>query len=279
MQVGAFNPFFRNHNGLYGTPQDPGAFGPAIADSMRRTVEIRYTLLPYLYTLFYNVHTNGGTVVRSLIHEFPYDRRTIDIDEQFLWGSALLISPCITQGRVYVDVYFPPEARWYDYYTGKEINPSVTRVNAPRDFIPLHVRGGYVIPTQDPAENTVKSRQNPFGIIVAPDESGKATGTLYWDDGESLDSVSGGKNTLVEFNFSQNANQSLLSISVKRNGYSFANKLNKIRLLDVKLRPTQILVDSVVQNIPFTFNTLNEELDIQTANLSLNGDHTILFKF
>ena len=56
----------------------------------------RYTLLPYLYTLFYQSHTQGTTVIRSLMLEFPTDMTARTIDKQFLWGSALLITPVLT---------------------------------------------------------------------------------------------------------------------------------------------------------------------------------------
>jgi alpha-glucosidase (family GH31 glycosyl hydrolase) len=77
---------------------------------------IRYSLLPFLYTLFYNANVNGGTVVRSLIHEFPADKETHSIDEQFLWGSQLLISPVIYPGKITVNAYLPIKSRWYLLY-------------------------------------------------------------------------------------------------------------------------------------------------------------------
>lgn len=98
MQLGAFNPFFRNHNSINNPNQDPGVYSSDVVQSIKSVVETRYTLLPYLYSLFFKVNIDGGTVVRSLVHEFPSDKNTHDIDEQFLWGSALLISPVIEQG-------------------------------------------------------------------------------------------------------------------------------------------------------------------------------------
>ena len=85
MQLGAFNPFYRNHNSINQKDQDPGVFSERAKDSIRKTVQLRYSLIPHLYTLFYKVNIEGGTVVRSLVHEFPRDRFTPDVDEQFLW--------------------------------------------------------------------------------------------------------------------------------------------------------------------------------------------------
>ena len=87
MQLGAFYPFARNHNSFWATPQDPGYFGPGFAKNARTVLLVRYTLLPYLYTLFYKAHTTGATVVRPLMHEFTSDKNTWQIDRQFYGGQ------------------------------------------------------------------------------------------------------------------------------------------------------------------------------------------------
>ena len=88
MELGAFYPFSRNHNAIGNIEQDPGAFGPEVAESSKNALLIRYTLLPYLYTLFYHHNTRGDTVVRAFWHEFPLDAIAAGIDRQFLWGSG-----------------------------------------------------------------------------------------------------------------------------------------------------------------------------------------------
>ncbi|KAI8515158.1 hypothetical protein Bbelb_077490 [Branchiostoma belcheri] len=99
MQLGAFYPFSRNHNHRNYKDQDPAVFSQAMIESTRDVMMTRYTLLPYLYTLFYHAHVTGATAVRPLLHEFPTDSNTWDVDRQFLWGSGLLISPVLTPVR------------------------------------------------------------------------------------------------------------------------------------------------------------------------------------
>jgi alpha-glucosidase (family GH31 glycosyl hydrolase) len=77
------------------------------------------------------------------------------------------------------------------------------RLDAPYDFIPIHVRAGYIVPTQEPAANTVLSRQNAFGLIVALDGSRSSKGDLFWDDGESIDTVGSGNYHYSTFDFTQ----------------------------------------------------------------------------
>lgn len=140
--LGAFNPFFRNHNAKDFIDQDPGVFSPAAIASHRHAVILRYTLLPYLYTLFHHVHVHGGTVVRSMAHEYPRNVFCLGLDEQFLWGSSLLIAPVIYPAQTKKDVYLPPSPiRWYDYYTGQEqMTLGNLTVDAPLDYIPLFLR-------------------------------------------------------------------------------------------------------------------------------------------
>ncbi|XP_033634862.1 maltase-glucoamylase, intestinal-like [Asterias rubens] len=202
MQLGAFYPFSRNHNGLGFEPQDPAAFGADFAKDSRDVLMIRYTLLPYLYTLFYEANTMGSTVVRPLMHEFTSDSATWSIDTQFLWGPALLISPALEQDQVVVDVYVP-EGPWYVFQTGEQVDRTVektkVKIPTPMDQINLHVRGGYILPTQQPANSTVFSRVLPFGLIVALDGDQSARGRLYWDDGESIDPLGTGDYNLVDY--------------------------------------------------------------------------------
>ncbi|KAG9494130.1 hypothetical protein GDO78_001786 [Eleutherodactylus coqui] len=188
MQLGAFYPFSRNHNAKGTMRQDPVSFDERFQNLSRNVLNIRYRLLPYLYTLMYEAHTKGSTVIRPLLHEFTNERATWDVYEQFLWGPAFMISPALRQGQTEVDAYMP-NATWYDYYTGKAVSERGTRVklSAPLEIINLHVRGGYIIPWQDPANNTVHSRKGFMGLLVALDDGKKAHGSLFWDDGENIE--------------------------------------------------------------------------------------------
>lgn len=89
----------------------------------------------------------------------------------------------------------------FDYYTNTElkVTKTIMTFDAPLGKIPILIRGGSVIPTQQPAVNTEKSRNNPFGLIIALDSAGKAEGSLYWDEGDSLDPLESGN--FVHFTF------------------------------------------------------------------------------
>ncbi|CAG7733772.1 unnamed protein product [Allacma fusca] len=229
-ELGAFYPYSRNHNAI-GTPeQDPAIWGPEVAESSRKALEIRYTILPYLYTLFHLHNTRGTTVARALWHEFPTDATAAGVDDQFLLGPGFLVSPVLEEGITSRDAYIP-NARWFDYRAGTEtfVRGRTVNLNAPRDYIPLHVRGGIIYPTQEPALNTVLSRLNPMGLIVALDDNDRSEGILYYDDGESLDSYESGKYYLARYIY-ENGN---LETIVEHDGYSFMStlKFQTVRLL------------------------------------------------
>uniref|UniRef100_A0A7N8WI38 alpha-glucosidase n=1 Tax=Mastacembelus armatus TaxID=205130 RepID=A0A7N8WI38_9TELE len=188
MQLGAFYPYSRNHNGKGNPRQDPVSWNSTFTEVSRDVLNIRYTLLPYLYTLMFESHTKGNTVIRPLLHEFVNDKATWDIYKQFLWGPALLISPALDKVSRHVDGYIP-NARWYDFHTAKDIGVRGQMVNmpTPMDHINLHIRGGYILPWQKPENTTHYSRRNPLGLIVALSDSGTAQGSFFWDDGEGID--------------------------------------------------------------------------------------------
>ncbi|KAM6932993.1 sucrase-isomaltase, intestinal [Xenentodon cancila] len=200
MHLGAFYPYSRNHNGKGNPRQDPVAWNATFANASRDVMNIRYTLLPYLYTLMFEAHTKGSTVIRPLLHEFVTNKKTWDIHDQFLWGPALLISPALVKGASEVLGYLP-DARWYDFHTAKDVG--VRRrwhmMQTPLTHINLHIRGGYILPWQKPERNTVLSRKNPLGLIVALSDNGTAEGSLFWDDGEGIDTVARGQYLQTSF--------------------------------------------------------------------------------
>ncbi|MEQ2194997.1 hypothetical protein XENOCAPTIV_005922, partial [Xenoophorus captivus] len=223
MQLGAFYPYSRNHNGKGNPRQDPVGWDEKFTEASRDVLNIRYTLLPYLYMLMFESHTKGSTVVRPLLHEFVKDKATWDIHTQFLWGPALLISPALGPGVTVVEGYLP-NARWYDYHTAKDVNMRATKVSmiTPLNHINLHVRGGYILPWQKPENNTFYSRKNPLGLIVALSDSGIAQGSFFWDDGEGIDTV--GRNQYLHTTFS--AEGKTLSSVVVHNGLVAADYVN-----------------------------------------------------
>ncbi|RGB31468.1 glycosyl hydrolases family 31 protein [Rhizophagus diaphanus] len=191
MQLGSFYPFMRNHNGLDEPSQEPYLW-PSVAKISRKFINIRYSLLSYYYTLFYESHKKGLTVWRPLFFEFPLSKSSLLIDKQFMIGSGLLLSPVLSSNVDDVIALIPP-GLWYDFYSNKFsyniTNPDGEYVNlsAPLDILPILIRGGHILPMQYPELTTAATKRNNYYLIIALDENEYAKGTLYLDDGESID--------------------------------------------------------------------------------------------
>ncbi|KAK4151087.1 hypothetical protein C8A00DRAFT_45655 [Chaetomidium leptoderma] len=197
MQLGAFFPFYRNHNILGALPQEPYVWD-SVARATRTAMRIRYALLPYLYTLLARASRDGSTVMRALAWEFPNEPWLAGADRQFMLGSAIMVTPCLEQGASTVGGVFPGVGEeggegtiWYDWYTSAAVTAHVkpgqnVTIDAPLGHIPVYVRGGSVIAIKEPGMTTTETRMNPWGLLVALDQHGCAQGELYLDDGESL---------------------------------------------------------------------------------------------
>ncbi|KAK6823973.1 maltase-glucoamylase sucrase-isomaltase lysosomal acid alpha-glucosidase [Aspergillus parasiticus SU-1] len=198
--LGAFFTFYRNHNEIGNIGQEFYVW-PTVAESARKAIDIRYRLLDYIYTSFYKQSQTGEPFLQPLFYLYPEDENTFSIDLQFFYGDAILVSPIPDKGLTSVDAYFPDDI-FYDWYTGTPVRghgANITLSNIDITHIPLHIRGGSIIPIRSSsAMTTTELREKSFQLIIAPGLDGTASGSLYLDDGDSLEQ----KATLeVEFEY------------------------------------------------------------------------------
>jgi alpha-glucosidase len=191
MQLSAFFSFYRNHNTLGDNSQEPYIWGSVI-DASKKAMAIRYSLLPYMYTLFHSAHTTGSTVLRAMAWEFPNDPSLVDANRQFMLGPSLLITPVLLPQVTSVNGVFPGSKDgvvWYDWYTQTAVTASPganVTLDAPLGHINVHIRGGSVLPQQEALLTTTACRNSSWSVIAALSAEGTATGSLYIDDGESI---------------------------------------------------------------------------------------------
>lgn len=269
-QLGAFYPFTRNHNAISVKPQDPTAFSPLARTAMKEALLLRYSLFPVLYTLFHHAHVHGHTVARPIMFEFPKDVKAYGIDKQFMWGKSLLVTPVLDPGVDYVDGYFP-EGLWYDYYTGDCVTSKgeELRLNAPLDKINLHLREGSIVPTQAPNLTLWVSTGQPLHLVSALSQDGSASGDLFWDDGETIDTYETNQYAYIIFSIAQNTMTSqVLSNHVEASYIT----VESASFYGVKEKPSRVLVNS--QDAPFTYRT-NKVLTVADLGLSLSQNFTI----
>ncbi|OLY80206.1 Alpha-glucosidase [Smittium mucronatum] len=223
VELGAFYPFSRVHNAKGNIPQELYRWD-SVAESARIAYNIRYQLLPYYYTNFYTASTIGSPVARPLTFEFPADTNLFNNDLQFMVGESILISPVLFENATSVDAYFPGSTIWYDWYTHSGFygqSKNVT-LDAPLNHINVHIRGGSIIPTQDPAMTVEATIASNFTLIIALDDDSTASGSLYLDDGISVV----GSSSLI--NFSTDGESLVLDGSF---GYHVDNYITKVIMM------------------------------------------------
>ncbi|OAL53895.1 hypothetical protein IQ07DRAFT_322572 [Pyrenochaeta sp. DS3sAY3a] len=198
--LGAFQPFYRNH-AEQGTIQQEFYQWPLVATAAKKAIDARYRLLDYMYTALHEQATTGAPMVSPLFFKYPSDTGTFDLQNQYFYGDALLISPVMVPDVTKRLMYLPDDI-FYDFWTLSPIEGKAnwyTQQNVSYTDIPVHIRGGSIIPLRSKSANTTKAlRQQDFTIIVAPDRQGRASGRLYIDDGESIEQAG---TTELEFRY------------------------------------------------------------------------------
>ncbi|KAH9854355.1 glycosyl hydrolases family 31-domain-containing protein [Lenzites betulinus] len=192
MQLSAFMPFYRNHNIIGAIPQEPYRW-PSVANASRTAIAIRYSLLPYWYTLFANASLHGTPVARALFFEFPDEPELFAVDAQYLVGRDILVTPVLEPNASTVAGFFPGRGRviWRDWYTHAVVNASEqgvpTTLDAPLGHINVHIRDGSALLLHGtPQYTTAETRAGPYSLLVSQAADGVAFGTAYVDDGESV---------------------------------------------------------------------------------------------
>ncbi|MEX1184398.1 MAG: TIM-barrel domain-containing protein [Gemmatimonadota bacterium] len=211
-QFGAFCPSFRAHGrnwhlklpwGWGGGPQGEGGpfeagdwradpadlRRPEIEQIQKKFLEVRYRLMPYLYTAVREAHETGLPIIRALWLHYPEDRVASARGDEYLYGRDILVAPVVEQGATNRRLYLP-RGGWYDFWTeervegGREIDRAVDL-----SIMPLYVRAGAVLPI-GPVKQYVEEQVNaPLSLVVFPGASD--TSHLYEDDGISFDHRNG----------------------------------------------------------------------------------------
>lgn len=183
IQAAALAPFCRNHSvrGVIG--QEPWAFGPAVTDIYRSAVQMRYRLLPYLYSLFYEASQTNAPIWRPLFYHFPNDVATYSLHDQVLVGPFLLCAPVYQPERTARAVYLPA-GTWYDWWTNERLEGGgCVLAAAPLERMPLYVRAGAMLPTGPQMDY---SDQHPLAPLTLELYPGEGRFVLYEDDGLTL---------------------------------------------------------------------------------------------
>jgi len=182
-QYGAFCPIFRVHG--YKSNAELWNYGNEVERVLTQYDELRYRLLPYIYSAAWGVTNRGETLMRALPLEFSSDPGARGVSDQFVFGPALLINPVTSEGMTQRQLYLPAGVEWVDFWTGKRMSGGQTiTADAPLDRIPIHGRAGSIVPIGPRAESAT-AKADPIEIRIYPGANGDFN--LYEDGGDNYD--------------------------------------------------------------------------------------------
>ncbi|HEY3414751.1 MAG TPA: glycoside hydrolase family 31 protein [Armatimonadota bacterium] len=172
-------------------PQEPWTFGGDWEATNRRYIELRYRLLPYLYTVFEEMTRTGAPIVRPLFFEYPDDPQCRNRDYQYLVGRDIMCAPVVEDGARTKTLYLP-EGDWYDFRTNERLKGGrEITVEAPVEHLPMYIRAGAALPMQAIVQHTGQCDSVPIEWVAWPDADGCADGVVYEDDGRSMEYAHG----------------------------------------------------------------------------------------
>ncbi len=180
-QFGAFCPLFRVHGS--GPPKEMWRFDEKTDAILVKFDQLRYRLLPYIYSCAWQVTHANDTLMRPLIMDFRTDSQAAGTADQFMFGHAILVSPVITRGATSRQVYLPPGQDWYDFWTGQRVAGGQTvEAAAPIDSMPLYIKAGSILPMGPVVNYAMEKPDAPLELRVYRGHDGAFT--LYDDAGD-----------------------------------------------------------------------------------------------
>jgi alpha-D-xyloside xylohydrolase len=220
LQFGAFCPTFRIHGQqnkeLYGPQGCSGSscWSTQGKANMLAIDQLRYRLMPYVYSLGWQVTNAGYTMMRPLVFDFTSDSKVYGITDQFMFGPAFLVNPVTTAGATSRSVYLPA-GTWYDFWTGSTATGGATTMtDAPLSRIPLYVRAGSIVP-MGPMIQYAMQAIDPLEIRIYKGQDGSFS--LYEDDGDTYDYETGSYST-IQFTWSDSGKT--LTIGARSGSYA-----------------------------------------------------------
>ena len=201
-QWGTFNPVFRVHG--YQSETEPWKYGQQVENNMRKMLNLRYRLLPYIYSEAWQITKNGSTIMRPLVMDFIKDTSALNQQFEYMFGKAFLVNPVTEPNVNEWNVYLPKSIGWYDFWTGKSYKGGQEiKTAATLDIIPLFVKAGSIIPMGKFIQYAGQKSEDTLEIRIYKGANGRFD--LYEDQGDNYNYEKGIYST-IDFRWSDAAN-------------------------------------------------------------------------
>ncbi len=224
IQFGAFCPMMRSHG--TDAPREIYQFGKKgdkVYDAIEKSINLRYRLLPYIYSASWDVTAGQSTMMRALVMDFPKDKQALDLNDEYMFGKSLLVCP-VTKVMYSKDtkedfstiktreLYLPKGNDWYDFWTGEKVQGGLTvSKESPLDIIPLYVKAGSIVPFGPFVQYATEKKWDDLEIRVYEGSNGKFT--LYEDENDNYSYEKGVYSTI---DFSWDNARKVLTISDRK---------------------------------------------------------------
>ena len=212
LQFGAFTPMMRSHG--TDAPREIYQFGQRgdwTFDAIEKYINIRYQLLPYIYSTSWDVTSKSESFMRALVMDFAADKKTTDINNEYMFGQSLLVAPVLesmyvnktADGQSTIDfstvksraVYLPAGTEWYDFWTGEKMKGGQeVQKSAPIDVMPLYVKAGSILPWAPKVQYATEKKWDNLEIRIYPGANGEFT--LYEDEDDNYNYEKGLNSTI-----------------------------------------------------------------------------------
>lgn len=217
LQFAAFTPMMRSH----GTdiPREIYQFGKPgekTFDVIAKFINLRYSLLPYIYSTAWDVTHQSGSIMRALFMDFEKDIQVYDIGNQYMFGKSFMVSPVTQAGQKEQAVYLPAGTLWYDFWTGKTEDGGKSIISTtPIDIMPLYVKAGAIMPWGPKVQFAEEKKWNNLEIRIYPGADGDFT--LYEDENDNYN-YEEGKYTETPFHWNDKSH--ILTIGKRRGDFT-----------------------------------------------------------
>jgi alpha-glucosidase len=243
-EVGALNPIYRDHTSKGTADQEPWVHGPEHEAIRRKYIELRYKLMPYLYTGIEEASRTGLPLMRPVFLEYPQASEFYGDNRDFLFGRDFFVAPVTTDMVDAEEVSLPP-GEWYDFWTNAKLSSTEKITLHPRlDEMPLFVRAGAIVPMQPVVQYTDEKPNGPLELrVYLPNNasSNGCRGTLYQDDGHTF-AYQKGEILRVSYSCQVSNGSVTLASSIEKNAFQPWWKSAEVTLYGAAAAPKEVRI-------------------------------------
>lgn len=263
LQYGVFQPIFRPHAQEEIAPE-PVFHEGEVLELAKKSIELRYRLLPYNYTTVFENNQTGMPLMRPLFFEEPNNKTLYGVSDTYLWGDNILVSPVLEEGQKEKEVYFPATNNWFDFYTDTKYEGGTTAsISLSKDHIPVFVRAGAFVPMADLVESTHDYSTDHLNLHYYFDPALRESKSWFYDDdGETPNAFEKGKAERWEMhsNYSKNKLYFLI-IDLVGDNYSFKPRTIDFIVHNIDNKPKWVKIGK--DKVDYTWEEQSKTLHIK----------------